>query len=181
MVIRSCTRGCPGNRYVGGGRRALRAYHGGDANAGAQRNERGRQRNVGLSSVPALCRPFKLSVPPCLETPCKYVKIASVAVAFHKRSFLSTFLFLFLFFSPPPPHPPQNAVYVFFVLFFFPRPLPRSSLLVSSLSAAAAANRRYRHGLHPPHTPSLPVRVIMPPCTHHLLAAVAISHYARVV
>lgn len=45
--------------------------HGGDANAGAQRNERGRQRNVGLSSVPALCRPFKLSVPPCLETPCK--------------------------------------------------------------------------------------------------------------
>lgn len=61
----------------GGGRRPLRSaasssVHGGDANAGAQRNERGRQRNVGLSSVPALGRSFKLSVPPCLETPCKY-------------------------------------------------------------------------------------------------------------
>lgn len=94
-------------------------HHGDDANAGAQRNERGRQRNVGLSSVPALCRPFKLSVPPCLETPCKYVKIASAAVAavcVVQTFFPLHFIFISIFFLPPSPQ--KNAGYLFFVLFF---------------------------------------------------------------
>lgn len=79
--------------------------------ASAQQNERGRQRNVGLSSVPALCRPFKLSVPPCLETPCKYVKARPPS----RRSF--HYLFFFSFYVP-------LAVYLFFHFFppFSPRP-----------------------------------------------------------
>lgn len=92
--------------------------------ASAQQNERGRQRNVGLSSVPALCRPFKLSVPPCLETPCKYVKARPPS----RRSFHYLFFFFILcsprrlfilsFFSP------VFSTSVCVRKFFFPLPLP---------------------------------------------------------
>lgn len=112
-------------------------HHGGDANAGAQRNERGRQRNVGLSSVPALCRPFKLSVPPCLETPCKYVKIASaavVAVCVVQTFFPFHFIFISNFFSLLPPQ--KKMPFIYFSFYFFPTsmrftflPLPVTSTL----------------------------------------------------
>lgn len=100
------TIGLPSNRYGehdwggGTGTSGGWVHYGGDANAGVQRNERGRQRNVGLSSVPALCRPFKLSVPPCLETPCKYVcNSASAAAVAYKYSFFSFFPFVVYLFS----------------------------------------------------------------------------------
>lgn len=79
--------------------------------ASAQRNERGRQRNVGLSSVPALCRPFKLSVPPCLETPCKYVKAPPPPPRINVSSFFPLFFFFHFMFPSP-------SIYSFI---FFPR------------------------------------------------------------
>lgn len=96
--------------WAGGTFRRMRARHSGDANAGPQRNERSLQRNVGLSSVPALCRPFKLSVPPCLETPCKYVKGAAIASVL----FSSYFYFFFILCSP------RRRLFIFH--FFFSQP-----------------------------------------------------------
>jgi len=124
MVIRTGLPGQPVRRRAGDRdtrRRARRTRHGDDANASAQRNERGRQRNVGLSSVPALCRPFKLSVPPCLETPCKYVKIASAAVAVVcvvQTFFPLHFIFISIF-SLPLPVSPKNKCRLFIFRFIF--------------------------------------------------------------
>jgi len=123
MVIHTGLPGQPVRRRAGDRdtrRRARRTRHGDDANASAQRNERGRQRNVGLSSVPALCRPFKLSVPPCLETPCKYVKIASAAVVVVcvvQTFFPLHFIFISIFSLPLPL--PKKMPSIYFSFYFF--------------------------------------------------------------